>query len=73
MSYPNMEYCAARNTLAAIEQLITILEESGVADMDREEYKAVNEIIDAARYLGELSAEKVDDFLSIKIDERDLD
>ena len=69
MGYPNMNYCAARNTLAAIEQLITILEEGDIAELEREEYRAVNDIIDAARYLGELAAEKVDDFLSIKIDE----
>jgi hypothetical protein len=64
-----MNYCAARNTLAAIEQLIEILEEGDIAELEREEYRAVNEIIDAARYLSELAAEKVDDFLSIKIDE----
>ena len=69
MSYPNMQYCAARNTLAAIEQLIEILEEGNIAELEREEYRAVNEIIDAARYLSELAAEKVDDFLSIKIDD----
>ena len=69
MSYPNMQYCAARNTLAAIEQLIEILEEGDIAELEREEYRAVNEIIDAARYLSELAAEKVDDYLSIKIDE----
>jgi hypothetical protein len=69
MGYPNMNYCAARNTLAAIEQLITILEEGDIAELEREEYRAVNEIIDAARYLSELAAEKVDDFLSIKIDD----
>jgi hypothetical protein len=69
MSYPNMQYCAARNTLAAIEQLITILEEGDIAELEREEYRAVNEIIDAARYLSELASEKVDDYLSIKIDE----
>ena len=69
MSYPNMQYCAARNTLAAIEQLIEILEEGNIAELEREEYRAVNEIIDAARYLSELAAEKVDDYLSIKIDD----
>jgi hypothetical protein len=69
MGYPNMQYCAARNTLAAIEQLIEILEEGNIAELEREEYRAVNEIIDAARYLSELAAEKVDDYLSIKIDE----
>ena len=69
MGYPNMDYCAARNTLAAIEQLIEILEEGDIAELEREEYRAVNEIIDAARYLSELAAEKVDDFLSIKIDD----
>jgi hypothetical protein len=69
MGYPNMQYCAARNTLAAIEQLIEILEEGDIAELEREEYRAVNEIIDAARYLSELAAEKVDDYLSIKIDE----
>jgi len=69
MGYPNMNYCAARNTLAAIEQLITILEEGDIAELEREEYRAVNDIIDAARYLSELAAEKVDDFLSIKIDD----
>ena len=50
MAYPNMEYCAARNTLAAVEQLIAIIEESGIEDMSREEVRALGDLSDAARY-----------------------
>ena len=69
MAYPNMEYCAARNTLAAVEQLIAIIEESGTDNMDREEVRALSDLADAARYLGEIAATAVDDLYSTKIDD----
>ena len=69
MAYPNMEYCAARNTLAAVEQLIAIIEESGTENMDREEIRALGELSDAARYLGEIAATAIDDLYSTKIDD----
>jgi hypothetical protein len=69
MAYPNMEYCAARNTLAAVEQLIAIIEESGTENMEREEIRALGELSDAARYLGEIAATAIDDLYSTKIDD----
>jgi len=69
MAYPNMEYCAARNTLAAVEQLIAIIEESGIEDMSREEVRALGDLTDAARYLSEIAATAVDDLYSTKIDD----
>lgn len=69
MAYPNMEYCAARNTLAAVEQLIAIIEESGADDMSREEVRALSDLSDAARYLSEIAATAVDDLYSTKIDD----
>ena len=69
MAYPNMEYCAARNTLAAVEQLIAIIEESGTENMEREEVRALGELSDAARYLGEIAATAIDDLYSTKIDD----
>ena len=69
MAYPNMEYCAARNTLAAVEQLIAIIEESGTENMDREEIRALGDLSDAARYLGEIAATAIDDLYSTKIDD----
>ena len=69
MAYPNMEYCAARNTLAAVEQLIAIIEESGTENMEREELRALGELSDAARYLGEIAATAIDDLYSTKIDD----
>ena len=69
MAYPNMEYCAARNTLAAVEQLIAIIEESGTENMEREEIRALGELSDAARYLSEIAAEAIDDLYSTKIDD----
>jgi hypothetical protein len=64
-----MEYCAARNTLAAVEQLIAIIEESGTENMEREEIRALGELSDAARYLGEIAATAIDDLYSTKIDD----
>lgn len=69
MAYPNMEYCAARNTLAAVEQLIAIIEESGTESMEREEIRALGELSDAARYLSEIAATAIDDLYSTKIDD----
>ena len=69
MAYPNMEYCAARNTLAAVEQLIAIIEESGTENMEREEIRALGDLSDAARYLGEIAATAIDDLYSTKIDD----
>ena len=69
MAYPNMEYCAARNTLAAVEQLIAIIEESGTENMEREELRALGDLSDAARYLGEIAATAIDDLYSTKIDD----
>ena len=69
MAYPNMEYCAARNTLAAVEQLIAIIEESGTENMEREEIRALGDLSDAARYLSEIAAEAIDDLYSTKIDD----
>lgn len=69
MAYPNMEYCAARNTLAAVEQLIAIIEESGAENMEREEIRALGDLSDAARYLSEIAATAIDDLYSTKIDD----
>ena len=69
MAYPNMEYCAARNTLAAVEQLIAIIEESGTENMEREEIRALGDLSEAARYLGEIAATAIDDLYSTKIDD----
>ena len=69
MAYPNMEYCAARNTLAAVEQLIAIIEESGTENMEREEIRALGDLSEAARYLGEIAAEAIDNLYSTKIDD----
>ena len=69
MAYPNMEYCAARNTLAAVEQLIAIIEESGTENMEREEIRALGDLSDAARYLSEIAAEAIDDLYSTKIND----
>ena len=69
MAYPNMEYCAARNTLAAVEQLIAIIEESGTENMEREEIRALGDLSEAARYLSEIAAEAIDDLYSTKIDD----
>ena len=69
MAYPNMEYCAARNTLAAVEQLIAIIEESGTENMEREEIRALGDLSDAARYLSEIASTAIDDLYSTKIDD----
>ena len=69
MAYPNMEYCAARNTLAAVEQLIAIIEESCTENIEREEIRALGDLSEAARYLSEIAAEAIDDLYSTKIDD----
>lgn len=58
MDYPNMSYCAAENTLAAIQQLCGLIESGEKTDVvtsgNGHEYRAIKELVEQASYLGEL-------------------
>lgn len=57
MSYPNMTYCAAENTLSAVRQLIDLIEsgdkDEAMQDRNRE-YLAIKQLAEEATYLGDL-------------------
>ena len=49
-NYPNMSYCMNENTLSAMQQILTAMQEEGVdflRDMTREERRAWNELYNA--------------------------
>ena len=59
-NYPNMSYCMNENTLLAMRQIITAMQEEGVGflyDMSREEKRAFQELFNACEDFLTLSEE----------------
>lgn len=57
-NYPNMSYCMNENTLLAMQQILTAMQEEGVEflrDMTREERRAWNELYNACESFLSLS------------------
>lgn len=57
-NYPNMSYCMNENTLSAMQQILTAMQEEGVdflRDMTREERRAWNELYNACESFLSLS------------------
>lgn len=57
-NYPNMSYCMNENTLLAMQQILTAMQEEGVdflRDMTREERRAWNELYNACESFLSLS------------------
>lgn len=67
MSYPNMSYCAAENTLSAVRQLIDLIEsgdkDEAVEEKDYE-YRAIKQLAEEASYLGEICDQLMDKYAS---------
>ena len=53
MDYPNMSYCMCGNTLAALEQIMTAMDEEGavafVNELNMDELRAFKELIHVAK------------------------
>jgi hypothetical protein len=62
MDYPNMSYCAAENTLRAINQLIDLINDGqkNGAEPGGYEYRAIHNLCNAAADLAELCEEQVE-------------
>lgn len=62
MDYPNMSYCAAENTMRAVDQLIDLIESGEKNDEQRSgyEYHAMKSLAEIATTLAELCAETVE-------------
>ena len=57
-NYPNMSYCQCENTLSALHQVLTNMEDGGaefVQRMSREERRAFQELFNACEAFLELS------------------
>lgn len=64
MSYPNMSYCMCENTLLAMRQIITAMQEEGpqfLHDMGREERRAFQELFSTCEDFMTLSEELQDE------------
>lgn len=58
--YPNMSYCMNSNTLAAMQQLLTAMQEGGtefVQELSREERRAFGELFTACEEFIQLADE----------------
>jgi len=66
MSYPNMSYCAAENTLNAINQLVDLIQEGekdeAVKTRDKYEYYALKNIVHEAKLLSEITEDLLDKY-----------
>lgn len=62
MDYPNMSYCAAENTLRAINQLIDLINDGhkNHEEPGSYEYRAIHSLCNAASDLAELCEEQVE-------------
>lgn len=66
MGFPNMSYCAAENTLNAINQLIELIQEGdkdeSVKTKDQYEYHALKNIVHEAKLLSEITEDLLDKY-----------
>jgi len=65
MSYPNMSYCMCENTLLAMRQIVTAMNEEGpmfLHDMNREERRAFQELFSTCEDFMNLSEELQDQY-----------
>jgi len=63
MSYPNMSYCMCENTLLAMRQIITAMQNEGtefLQDMSRSERQSFAELFNACESFLTMSEELVD-------------
>lgn len=59
-NYPNMSYCMCENTLLAMRQIVTAMQEEGVgflADLSRDERRAFQELFNTCEDFMNLSEE----------------
>jgi hypothetical protein len=64
-NYPNMSYCMCENTLLAMRQIVQAMQEEGVgflADMNREEKRAFQELFNTCEDFMNLSEELQDEY-----------
>lgn len=65
-NYPNMSYCAAENTLSAINQLVDLIQEGekdeAVKTKDKYEYLALKNIVHDAKILSEITEDLLEKY-----------
>ena len=63
-NYPNMSYCMCENTLSALDQVLTAMQEEGpqfLRDMSRDERRAFQELFNACESFLTLAEELEDE------------
>jgi hypothetical protein len=71
--YPNMSYCMVSNTLAALEQIMTAMDDEGdvafLKDLNRDEMRAFDELKYVARQFSRRAERAQDQSIDENVDE----
>ena len=63
--YPNMSYCMVSNTLAALDQVLTAMDEQGdvvfLRELNMDELRAFNELAHVAKQFAKRAERAIDD------------
>lgn len=64
MDYPNMSYCMVSNTLAALDQVLTAMDEQGdvafLRDLNPDELRAFNDLVYVTRQFAKRAERAID-------------
>ena len=72
MNYPNMSYCMVSNTLAALDQVLTAMDEQGdvefLRELNMDELRAFNELMHVANLFSRRAVRAVDQVIDDRVD-----
>ena len=72
MNYPNMSYCQFSNTLAALDQVLTAMDEQGdvefLRELNMDELRAFNELKHVAQQFQKRAGRAIDQAIDENVD-----
>ena len=72
MNYPNMSYCQCSNTLAALEQVLSAMDEQGdvefLRELNMDELRAFNELKHVAQQFQKRAGRAIDQAIDENVD-----
>ena len=72
MNYPNMSYCQCSNTLAALDQVLTAMDEQGdvefLRELNMDELRAFNELKHVAQQFQKRAGRAIDQAIDENVD-----
>ena len=72
MNYPNMSYCQCSNTLAALDQVLTAMDEQGdvefLRELNMDELRAFNELKHVAEQFQKRAGRAIDQAIDENVD-----